>query len=116
MKVLVIEDSQTQSKIICKAIRDAGNEVVVEETWGYAVSELAKRPDFVVADWNVPDVESNRIKAVNLLERAKIPFKIFTAFAGQVPSELKKYVLDKATGLSELLAAIATADHSEKNQ
>ena len=111
MKVLVIEDSQTQSQMICRAIREAGNEVIVEETWGYAVSELAKRPDFVVADWNVPDVESNRVKAINLLERAKIPFRIFTAYASQVPSELKKYVLDKATGLGELLAAISSAEH-----
>ena len=111
MKVLVIEDSQTQSKMICDAIRDTGAEVVVEETWGFAVSELAQRPDFVVADWNVPDVEANRIKAINVLESLKIPFRIFTAFAGQVPGNLQKYVLDKATGLGELLAAIATAEH-----
>ena len=111
MKVLVIEDSQTQSKMICDAIRETGAEVVVEETWGYAVSELAKRPDFVVADWNVPDVESNRIKAINLLERAKIPFRIFTAYANLVPVEFAKYVLNKSSDLKDLLAAIATAEH-----
>ena len=108
MKVLVIEDSPTQSQMICKAIRDTGAEVVVEETWGFAASKLAERPDFVVADWNVPDVESNRIKAINVLESLKIPFRIFTAYAGQVPSELKQYVIDKATGLSELLTAISS--------
>lgn len=58
MKFLVVDDSSTMRRIVCNALRDLGHTDLVEAADGAeALDQLeATRPDFVVTDWNMPNV------------------------------------------------------------
>ena len=58
MKFLVVDDSSTMRRIVCNALRDLGYSDLVEAADGAeALDQLeSARPDFVVTDWNMPNV------------------------------------------------------------
>lgn len=58
MKFLVVDDSSTMRRIVCNALRDLGHTDLVEAADGAeALDQLeAARPDFVLTDWNMPNV------------------------------------------------------------
>lgn len=58
MKFLVVDDSSTMRRIVCNALRDLGHSDLVEASDGAeALEQLeSERPDFVVTDWNMPNV------------------------------------------------------------
>ena len=58
MKFLVVDDSSTMRRIVCNALRDLGHTDLVEAADGAeALDQLeATRPDFVVTDWNMPNL------------------------------------------------------------
>ena len=58
MKFLVVDDSSTMRRIVCNALRDLGHTDLVEAADGAeALQQLeATKPDFVLTDWNMPNV------------------------------------------------------------
>lgn len=58
MRFLVVDDSSTMRRIVCNALRDLGHTDLVEAADGVeALDQLeTARPDFVVTDWNMPNM------------------------------------------------------------
>lgn len=58
MKFLVVDDSPTMRRIVCKALQDSGfTEVEEVDNGQVACDQLDAAPvDFVITDWNMPEM------------------------------------------------------------
>jgi len=83
MKILVADDSRVMRQIVIRTLRQAGfggHEIVQAENGREAVELVAKeRPDLVLSDWNMP--EMNGIDALHTLRRSgsTVPFGFVTS-------------------------------------
>jgi len=108
-KVLIVEDSATQRHEMERGATMGGaDEVIAEERWGFIVSELAQLTpdDLVIADYNVPDLPANRTQVLGLLQRARIPFRIVTAYIQDVEKDFRQYAEPKQVNLALQVAGI----------
>lgn len=83
MKILVADDSRVMRQIVIRTLRQAGfggHDVVQAENGKEAVELVAtERPDLVLSDWNMP--EMNGIDALTVLRRSgsTVPFGFVTS-------------------------------------
>jgi two-component system chemotaxis response regulator CheY len=58
MKFLVVDDSPTMRRIVCNALREIGYSDIDEAEDGVDAMDTfdAARPDFVITDWNMPNM------------------------------------------------------------
>jgi two-component system chemotaxis response regulator CheY len=57
MKFLVVDDSPTMRRIVCNALQEIGySEMTEAEDGEDALSKLDNTIDFVVTDWNMPNM------------------------------------------------------------
>lgn len=58
MRFLVVDDSPTMRRIVCNALREIGYEDIEEAEDGSDAMETleATSPDFVITDWNMPNM------------------------------------------------------------
>jgi two-component system chemotaxis response regulator CheY len=58
MKFLVVDDSPTMRRIVCNALHEIGYEDIAEAEDGEDAIETleAASPDFVITDWNMPNM------------------------------------------------------------
>lgn len=58
MKFLVVDDSPTMRRIVCNALREIGYDEIDEAEDGSDAAETleAAPPDFVITDWNMPNM------------------------------------------------------------
>jgi len=58
MKFLVVDDSPTMRRIVCNALREIGYSDIDEAEDGVDAMDAfdAARPDFVITDWNMPNM------------------------------------------------------------
>ena len=109
MTILVVDDSSVMRKIVIRTLRQAGfgNHDVVEAEDG--VEGLAKvkesRPDVVLSDWNMPNMDGLQFCEALRAENIDLPF-------GFVTSELtaEQKALGVGAGASCMLSKPFTAD------
>jgi two-component system chemotaxis response regulator CheY len=109
MKILVVDDSRAMRRIVSRTIRQAGFEghEIVEAENGREALEVVKaeKPDLILSDWHMP--EMNGIEFLQALNEAgcEIPF-------GFVTSESTREMVELATeaGAMFLLAKPFTTE------
>lgn len=83
MKILVVDDSRVMRQIVIRTLRQAGyggHDVVEAENGLQAVEMVAtEKPDIVLSDWNMP--EMNGIDALSRLRSSgsQVPFGFVTS-------------------------------------
>lgn len=83
MKILVVDDSRVMRQIVIRTLRQAGfggHDVVEADTGAACVEKVAtERPDLVLSDWNMP--EMNGIDALARLRASgsSVPFGFVTS-------------------------------------
>lgn len=83
MKILVVDDSRVMRQIVIRTLRQAGyggHDVVEAENGAQAVEMVAtEKPDLVLSDWNMP--EMNGIDALARLRASgsEVPFGFVTS-------------------------------------
>jgi len=83
MKILVVDDSRVMRQIVIRTLRQAGyggHDVVEAENGAQCVEAVAtQKPDLVLSDWNMP--EMNGIDALARLRASgsEVPFGFVTS-------------------------------------
>ena len=83
MKILVVDDSRVMRQIVIRTLRQAGfggHDVVEAENGAQCVETVAtEKPDLVLSDWNMP--EMNGIDALARLRASgsQVPFGFVTS-------------------------------------
>lgn len=83
MKILVVDDSRVMRQIVIRTLRQAGyagHDVIEAENGVQCVDKVAtEKPDLVLSDWNMP--EMNGIDALARLRAAghSVPFGFVTS-------------------------------------
>lgn len=82
MKFLVVDDSPTMRRIVCNALREIGYDELSEAEDGEdALEKLDAEPvDFLVTDWNMPNVNGLELtrEIRNHPERGELPILMIT--------------------------------------
>ena len=83
MKILVVDDSGIMRKIVIRTLRQAGfggHDIEEAENGVDALAKIeADKPDFVLTDWNMPEMTGIEL-AVTMNERnLNIPFAFITS-------------------------------------
>jgi two-component system chemotaxis response regulator CheY len=109
MKILVVDDSRAMRRIVSRTIRQAGYEghEIIEAENGREALERAReqRPDLILSDWHMPEMNGIELLTALNAEGFEIPF-------GFVASESTQEMVDLATegGAMFLLAKPFTAE------
>ncbi len=82
MRFLVVDDSPTMRRIVCNALREIGYEDIEEAEDGEDAIETleASSPDFVITDWNMPNMNGlDLTKSIrNHAQHAHLPILMIT--------------------------------------
>mgnify|MGYP006423275065 CR=1 FL=1 len=82
MKFLVVDDSPTMRRIVCNALQEIGYEDIAEAEDGEDAIETleATSPDFVITDWNMPNMNGlDLAKSIrDHTEHAHLPILMIT--------------------------------------
>ncbi|MFT4977829.1 MAG: two-component system chemotaxis response regulator CheY [Myxococcota bacterium] len=83
MKVLIVDDSRAMRMIVKRTLRQAGfNSLdIVEAVDGQDALEKikAKRPQLILSDWNMPNLDGYKLLEALRSSGEKIPFGFVTA-------------------------------------
>lgn len=61
-KVLVIEDSADNMKLICFILEDSGYATIGAETGRKGIDmAITEKPDFIILDIQLPDIDGNEV-------------------------------------------------------
>ena len=109
MTILVVDDSSVMRKIVIRTLRQAGfgDHDVVEAEDG--VEGLAKvkesRPDVVLSDWNMPNMDGLQFCEALRAENIDVPFGFVTS-----ESTAEQKALGVGAGAAFMLSKPFTAD------
>ena len=109
MTILVVDDSSVMRKIVIRTLRQAGfgDHDVVEAEDG--VEGLAKvkesRPDVVLSDWNMPNMDGLQFCEALRAENIDVPFGFVTS-----ESTVEQKALGAGAGAAFMLSKPFTAD------
>jgi len=109
MKILIVDDSLAMRKIVQRTMRQAGfiNHDFCEAINGRAALESieSSAPDFILADWNMPEMSGMELLKALRSKGINIPFGFITS---EGTDEMKQRALD--AGASFLISKPFTAE------
>lgn len=83
MKILIADDSRVMRQIVSRTLRQAGFEghELVEAADGQQAYDAAKshRPDLVLSDWNMPEMNGVEVLRALRAEGVQVPFGFVTS-------------------------------------
>lgn len=109
MKVIVADDSRVMRQIVIRTLRQAGYdwwEIEEAEDGADALAKVrASQPDFVLSDWNMPEMSGIDLLKALRREGNEVPFAFVTS---EGSPEMRKQADDE--GALFLIAKPFTAD------
>ncbi len=86
LRVLMVEDSETDAKLVAHALRSAGHEIELErvEEAAHLIAALARQPwDLVISDWTMPRLRGRDALAIVKAAQPDAPFIIVSGTVGE---------------------------------
>lgn len=109
MNILIVDDSRAMRMIVKKTLRDAGYEdhdyAEAEDGLKALESVREDKPDLILCDWNMPNMNGPEFLEALNVEGLKVPFGFVTT---EATSEMRSRAID--AGANFLIAKPFTAD------